>query len=79
MRLLTMAELRTIKGVSYSRPHLFRLIKADKFPAPVKLGENRNAWVEAEVDEWIDGRIASRSSEREQTSSPHESDDRDVP
>ena len=58
MKLLSMTELRTVKGVSYSRPHLFRLIKAGTFPRPIKLGENRNAWLEAEVDKWIEDRVA---------------------
>lgn len=53
MRLLSMDELRTLKGVSYSHAHLFRLIKSGAFPRPVKLGENRNAWPEAEIDRWI--------------------------
>ncbi len=66
MRLLSMEELRTVKGVSYSRPHLFRLIKSQKFPAPIKLGENRNAWVEAEVDQWIDARIAERAFHKQE-------------
>jgi prophage regulatory protein len=58
MRLLSMPELRSEKGVSYSRPHLFRLIKTGAFPRPIKLGENRNAWLEAEVDAWIEARVA---------------------
>lgn len=61
-RLISMEQLRTEKGISYSRAHLHRLIKAKVFPAPIKLGENRNAWVEAEVDAWIDARIAQREA-----------------
>lgn len=59
-RLLSMDELRTVKGIPYSRAHLHRLVKAGKFPAPIKLGENRNAWIEAEVDQLIEERIAER-------------------
>ena len=61
-RLLSMEQLRTDKGISYSRAHLHRLIKAKTFPAPIKLGENRNAWVEAEVEAWIEARIAQREA-----------------
>ena len=62
MRLLSMDELKPAKGITYSRPHLFRLIKAGKFPTPLKLGENRNAWVEAEIDAWIEARLAERDA-----------------
>ena len=66
MRLLSMDELGPLKGISYSRPHLFRLIKAKKFPPPVKLGENRNAWPESEIDAWIEARIAERDAAAKQ-------------
>jgi prophage regulatory protein len=37
------------KGFSYSRTHLWRLIKAGQFPKPVKLGGGaRNSWIESE-------------------------------
>ena len=65
MRLLSLPELKA-KGVSYSRAHLDRLIKQHKFPPPIKLGENRNAWPESEIDEWIEARIAERDSARKE-------------
>jgi len=57
-----MDEVRSLKGVNYSRAHLFRLIRAGKFPAPIKLGENRNAFVETEVDAWIEQRVVERDA-----------------
>jgi prophage regulatory protein len=65
LRLLSLQELRTQKGISYSRHHLLRLIKAKRFPAPIKLGENRNAWPEDEIDRWIAARIEERDTARE--------------
>lgn len=62
MRLLSMDELKPVKGISYSRPHLFRLIKAGRFPAPIKIGENRNAWPESEIDSWVEQRIVERDA-----------------
>lgn len=62
MRLLSMDDVRTSKGVAYSRAHLFRLIRAGRFPKPVKLGEHRNAFVEAEIDAWLEQRIAERDA-----------------
>ncbi len=38
---------------SISRSHLHRLAREGKFPKPIKIGENRSAWLESEVQEWI--------------------------
>ena len=62
-RLLSLPDLEA-KGVSYSRAHIDRLREAQRFPAPIILGENRNAWVEEEIDQWIEARIAERDSAR---------------
>ena len=61
-RLLNRDDLREC-GIRYSRAHLHRLIRAGKFPAPIKLGLNRNAWVSTEIASWIAGRIAERDAE----------------
>jgi prophage regulatory protein len=53
------------KGIAYSDTQLWRLWKTGRFPKPVKLGAGRNAWVEAEIDSWIEGRIAARDSDEE--------------
>ena len=38
---------------SISRSHLHRLAREGKFPKPIKIGENRSAWLESEVQDWI--------------------------
>ena len=38
---------------SMSRSHLHRLARDGKFPKPIKIGENRSAWLESDVHEWI--------------------------
>ena len=38
---------------SISRSHLHRLARDGKFPKPIKIGENRSAWLESDVQEWI--------------------------
>jgi prophage regulatory protein len=58
LSLISMAE--TARRVMFSRVHVYRLIAAGKFPRPVKLGEARVAFVEAEVDDFIRARIAER-------------------
>lgn len=47
-RLVTMREL--IKRLPFSRGHVYRLIREGKFPAPIKLGDRRVAWLEHEVE-----------------------------
>jgi prophage regulatory protein len=64
MKLLNHESLKA-KGITYSRVQLWRLVRAGKFPAPIKVGENRNAWVESEIDTWIEKRIAERDSKVE--------------
>ena len=65
MRLLDLSDLREM-GIKYSRQHLHRLVKANKFPAPVKLGENRNAWIEAEINAYLEARVTERDAAKEQ-------------
>lgn len=64
VRLIGFAALAA-KGITYSRQHLHRLIRARKFPRPVKMGASggyraRNAWIESEIDTYIASRIAER-------------------
>jgi prophage regulatory protein len=62
MRLIDYDGLKA-KGISYSRVHLWRLVKAGYFPKPIKLGDGaRNAWVEEEIDALIAERMAARDS-----------------
>jgi prophage regulatory protein len=61
MRLLDDDALAA-KGIPHGRAQLWRLVKAGKFPAPVKVG-SRNCWVEAEIDEYIERLIAKRDDQ----------------
>ncbi len=63
IRLIPYDQLKPEKGIGYSKTQLWRLMKAGKFPRAVKLGESRNAWVEAEIDAWIKERMAARDAE----------------
>ena len=48
------------KLVKYSSQHIARLEKAGQFPKRLRLGQNRVAWLEAEVENWIEERLAKR-------------------
>ena len=47
-----------MKGIAYNINHLRRMWNAGKFPAPVYTSERRFAWREADLDQWIESRLA---------------------
>ena len=55
-------ELRTVCGIPYSPQHIARLEKVGQFPKRIRLGQNRVAWLLAEVEEWLNVRIANRDA-----------------
>jgi prophage regulatory protein len=61
MRLLTFPQLQG-RGIPYCRDHLRRKWRAGEFPAPVELSPTRIAWVEEEVNAWIEQCIELRDN-----------------
>jgi prophage regulatory protein len=59
MRLLNREGLRE-KGIPFSRAHLHRLVAAGEFPRPVKIGGGTCAWVESEVNAYLERKLAER-------------------
>lgn len=49
-------EVRT----GLSRSTIYERIKAGAFPRPIHLGPKSVGWLEAEVNAWLDARIAER-------------------
>ena len=60
-QLLKMPEVRAKTGLS--RSHLYALAQNGEFPKPIKLSERSSAWVESEVEGWIEDRITQRDQE----------------
>lgn len=58
IRLLRRPQVEKMTG--YSRSSIYLKIQDGTFPKPVKLGPRAVAWIEAEVMQWIDGKIANR-------------------
>jgi prophage regulatory protein len=58
MRILSKRQLKEL--VLYSPQHIARLEKAGAFPKRVQLGPNRVGWVEDEVIDWLQQRLARR-------------------
>jgi predicted DNA-binding transcriptional regulator AlpA len=47
-------------GISYSYPHMKRLIETRKFPMPCSLRGERQMWKAEDIVSWLDARQASR-------------------
>lgn len=50
-RILRMAEVQKLVGLHKST--IYRLIDANEFPKPIKLGPNSVGWLREEIDKWI--------------------------
>lgn len=61
MRIISMRQLREL--VLYSPQHIARLERAGKFPKRVRLGPNRVGWIEGEILDWLEERIAKRETQ----------------
>ena len=58
MRILSKRQVKEL--VLYSPQHIARLEKAGQFPKRVQLGPNRVGWLESEVLDWLEERLARR-------------------
>lgn len=63
MRIIPFPELKSTKGIKFSRQHIHRLCVAKQFPRPVKVGVNSNGWVEEEIDQYLIQKIKERDLE----------------
>lgn len=59
-RLLRIREVMQICG--FSRTALYKSMKTDEFPAPVKLSARSVAWLQDEVIAWVDARVKRRDA-----------------
>ncbi len=59
-RLIRIREVTSLTGLSKS--YLYQLSNAGHFPKPIKLveGGTASAWLLAEVNDWIESRVAAR-------------------
>ena len=63
MRIIDYDNLKSLKGISYSKVSLWRLERQNRFPKRIKLGSMRYGWAEHELDAWIAERIRARDEE----------------
>ena len=60
-RLIRRSEVEKITGLTTSR--LYEMMKAKEFPKAVPIGPFAVAWVESEVDQWVNARIEARETQ----------------
>lgn len=58
MRLIKLKEVLNLTALS--RASVYRMMADGKFPSSVPLGERSVGWVEEEILNWIEERIAAR-------------------
>lgn len=62
-RLLRSAEVEELCG--FRRQWLYKLIRKNEFPEPVKIGPRAVRWRSDQVSDWINARPVGRGSENE--------------
>lgn len=58
-RILRRQEVERRTG--FKRSHIYQLMKQDKFPKQVLLGDRAVGWDSVEIDQWIAERLRPRS------------------
>jgi len=53
-RLISEKSIVSLLGIS--RTTVWRMVRAGEFPRPRAVSENRKAWLESEVSEWVNAR-----------------------
>jgi len=59
--LIRITEVQRRTG--YSKAWIYRLLKEKRFPAAVKIGARAIAFIESEVDDWVNQRISESRGE----------------
>jgi len=58
MTMLKLKEVQKLTGLS--RSSIYAYIDKGLFPAQVKLGERSVAWLDTEIESWVDSKINAR-------------------
>ena len=59
-RILRLPEV--CRRVGYRRASIYKFVKANTFPQPVKIGPGAIGFLEAEIDAWIASKVATRDA-----------------
>jgi prophage regulatory protein len=61
-RVLRLSEVKLRVGLS--RSSIYQRVQIKEFPAPIPLGDRAVGWVESEIEEWVNSRIAKRGGKQ---------------
>jgi len=53
MKVVVFKDLKIAKGIPFTRAHIYALEKTGDFPKRIKIGHQRVAWIEEEIDNWL--------------------------
>lgn len=56
-RLIRIPEVQHRTG--YAKSSIYRMVNADEFPAPIKIGARASAWLESEIEDWITAKVCA--------------------
>ncbi len=48
------------KATGLAKSSIYEKIERDEFPRPIKLGERAVGWLESDVKDWLNAKIAKR-------------------
>lgn len=60
MKTLRLRDVKARVGLGHTT--LYELMKQQAFPRPIRLSPNRVAWLENDVQRWLDERVAERDA-----------------
>lgn len=55
-RIIRISTVKAVTGLS--RGSIYRLIKESDFPKQIKLSAQAAGWIESEINDWLESRIA---------------------
>ena len=61
-RALRIAAVQAKTGLTRTR--VYELVESGDFPQPIKIGKRAVAWIEREVEAWLQTRVAERDKGR---------------
>lgn len=65
MKFLRFAELKSERGIPFTRAHVDRLEKAGKFPKRLHLSSMTVVWATEEIDAYLAEKMAARAVTKE--------------
>ncbi|MCW2474517.1 MULTISPECIES: AlpA family transcriptional regulator [unclassified Symbiopectobacterium] len=63
-QLLRLKQVREKTGLKRSQIYLY--MKTDDFPKSIKIGPTSVAWLESEINEWIEQKLSGRSQKKQE-------------